>query len=130
MSDIFLGIITFVVIVVAIVFIRVLMELRQGLKTVRESAQKTEELLVPVLQELQTSLRSLRQTTDDMDAVVEDVRVLSGSMRQFGENVKRISDVVRVVSESTALNVTGLGVAVKAASTHLLKNFLKKKKTY
>ena len=130
MSDIFLGIITFVVIVVAIVLVRVLMELRDGLKTVRESAQKTEDLLAPVLQDLQASLQSLRQTTDDVDAVVEDVRVLSGSMRQFGENVKRISDMVEIVSESAVVNVTGLRVAVKAASTYLLKNFLKKKKTY
>ena len=126
-NAIFFGIITLILVVVAVVVVRVLLELRAGLAMMKESVQKAETSILPVLSELQLSLHSLRQVTDDIGSVTEDVRAFSGNVRRIGENVQRISGLVEEITETGAVTVAGLKAGVRVGLSHLVKNFLKGK---
>jgi hypothetical protein len=76
MIEIYIGIMTLVVVVMAIIAIRVLLELRRDLEMIRQTTKKTEESLLPVLQELQKSLESARRVTDNVGSVTDDARAL------------------------------------------------------
>jgi len=127
MIEIYIGIMTLVVVVIAVIAIRVLIELRRDLEMVRQATRKTEESLLPVLQELQRSLESVRHVSDNVYTVTEDARALSSSVRKLGENVMQISDAVASVAESGAVTAAGLKLGVRAAVTYFLKNFPKRK---
>jgi len=118
-----------VLIAVAIPMIRVLLELRDGLKSIKESTVNAENSLVPVLQEIQLSLQSLRHVTDNVAGVTDDARVLSGSIRKIGEDVRIVSNAFETVAVSSAISVAGLKVGIKAALVYLLKNSIKNIRT-
>ncbi len=129
-NSIFLGIITLAVVVLTAVIIRVLMELKADLAVIKESAQRTEESLVPLLDELQLTVKSLRTVTDNVGGVTEDVRVFSSSVREIGENVRQVSQLAEDFGRASALSITGLKVGVTTALGVLMKNMFKTKNTY
>ncbi|MDR2017982.1 MAG: hypothetical protein LBQ00_03790 [Syntrophobacterales bacterium] len=128
MIEIYIGIMTFVVVVLAVIVTLVLLELRRDLGMIMRTIKQIEESLLPVLQELQKSLESVRHVTDNVGIVTEDMKTLSGSMKRFGENVRQISDIMKGVTGSGAISVAGLKMGVKAAFIYFLKNFLKVRK--
>ena len=130
MIDFFLGFITFLLIVLAVVMVIILIEVRRGIKTVEESVHKAEKEAVPVLKQVELSLQSVRQITERVATVAEDVQVFSGSVRQVGQNVKQISDAFEELAESSAISASGLKVGVKTALIYLAQNWSKRKKTY
>ncbi|MGZ3806420.1 MAG: DUF948 domain-containing protein, partial [Pseudobdellovibrionaceae bacterium] len=85
MNNLFLGIITVAVIVAAIVFIYVMVELRKTIHVLRELGNTMENSLKPTVAELQETLKSVRNVANNVTTVSEDVKTLSGSLREVGE---------------------------------------------
>jgi uncharacterized protein YoxC len=135
MSSFYAGLITLAVLVVAVFFILVMVELRHAIRAL-EAFLKTVELTVnPTLEELRKNLQSTRTMTENISILTEDVKVFSGSLREMGENANRVSRTVRSIASlmdeqtfAATMKVSAVKAGVRAASEILLTNFLSKRK--
>jgi len=132
MSNFFLGLIIFAMIVAVIIFIWVMLELRKAIRALRELVNTTENSLKPTLAELQETLKSVRNVANNATVVSGDIKVLSGALRDVGENVKGVSgdikhlmDFVDGITSSAVVETSGLKAGVKAGVWYFLKNLLK-----
>jgi uncharacterized protein YoxC len=132
MNNLFLGIITVAVIVAAIIFIYVMVELRKTIHALRELVNTMENSLKPTIVELQGTLKSVKHVANNVTTVSEDVKILSGSLREVGENVKRVSrdighvvDFVDGITSSATVEASGLKAGIKAGLWYLVKNLTK-----
>jgi methyl-accepting chemotaxis protein len=132
MSNFFLGLITFAIIVAVTIFIWVMLELRKAIRALKELVNTTENSLKPTVAELQETLKSVRNVADNATVVSGDVRVLSGALRDVGENVKSVSgdmkhltDFVDGITSSVVVETSGLKAGVKAGTWYFLKNLFK-----
>jgi len=132
MSNFFLGLIIFAMIVAVIIFIWVMLELRKAIGALKELVNTTENSLKPTVAELQETLKSVRNVANNATMVSGDIKVLSGALRDVGENVKGVSgdikhlmDFVDGITSSAVVEASGLKAGVKAGVRHFLKNFFK-----
>src|SRR4030042_28353 len=101
MSNFFLGLPIFAIIVAVIIFIWVMLELRKAIGALKELVNTTENSLKPTVAELQETLKSVRNVVNNATVVSGDIKVLSGTLtlRDVGENVKGVSGDIRHRSE-------------------------------
>jgi uncharacterized protein YoxC len=132
MSNFFLGLVIFAIIVAVIIFIWVMLELRKAIRALRELVSTTENSLKPTVAELQETLKSVRNVADNATVVSGDIKVLSGALRDIGENVKRVSgdvkhlvDFVDGMTSSAVVEASGLKAGVKAGVWYFIKNLFK-----
>jgi uncharacterized protein YoxC len=132
MSNFFLGLITFAIMVAVIIFIWVMLELRKAIRALKELVNTTENSLKPTVAELQETLKSVRNVADNATVVSGDIKVLSGVLRDIGENVKRVSgdvkhlvDFVDGMTSSAVVEASGLKAGVKAGVWYFIKNVFK-----
>ena len=132
MSNFFLGLIIFAMIVAVIIFIWVMLELRKAIGALKELVNTTENSLKPTVAELQETLKSVRNVANNATMVSGDIKVLSGALRDVGENVKGVSgdikhlmDFVDGITSSAVVETSGLKEGVKAEVWYFLKNLFK-----
>jgi uncharacterized protein YoxC len=132
MSNFFLGLVIFSIIVAVIIFIWVMLELRKAIGALKELVSTTENSLEPTVAELQETLKSVRNVADNATVVSGDIKVLSGVLRDIGENVKRVSgdvkhlvDFVDGMTSSAVVEASGLKAGVKAGVWYFIKNVFK-----
>ena len=132
MSNFFLGLVIFAIIVVVIIFIWVMLELRKAIRALKELVSTTENSLKPTVAELQETLKSVRNVADNATVVSGDIKVLSGALRDIGENVKRVTgdvkhlvDFVDEMTSSAVVEASGLKAGVKAGAWYFIKNLYK-----
>ncbi len=132
MSNFFLGLVIFSIIVAVIIFIWVMLELRKAIRALKELVSTTENSLKPTVAELQETLKSVRNVADNAIVVSGDMKVLSGALRDIGENVKRVSgdvkhlvDFVDGMTSSAVVEASGLKAGVKAGVWYFIKNVFK-----
>jgi uncharacterized protein YoxC len=132
MSNFFLGLVIFSIIVAVIIFIWVMLELRKAIRALKELVSTTENSLKPTVAELQETLKSVRNVADNATVVSGDIKVLSGVLRDIGENVKRVSgdvkhlvDFVDGMTSSAVVEASGLKAGVKAGVWYFIKNVFK-----
>jgi uncharacterized protein YoxC len=127
MSNLLFGIITLSIVAAASVFVYVMIEVRETVKTVKEFLKNTEDTLNPTIEELRKSLKSIRNVTDNATAITEDVRTLSSSVREVGNNIMQVSKFVNSAASSPFLCISGLKAGIKAAAGVIIKDVLSKK---
>ena len=132
MNNLFLGLITAAVIVAAIIFVFVMLEIRRAVRILEKLVSTTEDSLKPTVAEVQETLKSVRNVANNVTAVSEDMKILSGALRDVGENVQRVSgDVKRLMNfvdemtSSATVEASGLKAGVKAGFWYFLKNLRK-----
>jgi len=132
MSNFFLGLVIFAIIVAVIIFIWVMLELRKVIRALKELVRSTENSLKPAVAELQETLKSVRNVADNATVVSGDIKVLSGALRDIGENAKRVSgnvkhlvDFVEGMTSSAVVEASGLKAGVKAGAWCFIKNLIK-----
>ena len=132
MNTIFFGLIVLAFIAGTVIFIVVMIELKNAIKELKELIRTTEKSMKPTLTELQGALKSLRDFTDNINEVAEDVRDFSDSIsgvsesvRIAGENVRRVSAIVGDVSSLAKAEVSGLKAGVRAGFQVFFKDLLK-----
>ena len=132
MSNFFLGLIIFAIIVAVIIFIWVMLELRKAIGALKELVNTTENSLKPTVAELQETLKSVRNVANNATMVSGDIKVLSGALRDVGENVKGVSgdikhlmDFVDGITSSAVVETSGLKAGVNAGVWYFLKNLFK-----
>jgi uncharacterized protein YoxC len=130
MNNIFFGLITLAILVLAGFVVYAVLALKKTLDSVKKFIETTENSLVPAVEEIQLTLRSVRKITDDTGAVTEDVKVLSASVREMGDSVKRINSVVNTALCASTSQVAGLKAGLKAGLVYFLKNMLSKDGPY
>jgi uncharacterized protein YoxC len=135
MNSFYAGLITLAVLVVAVFFILVMVELRHAIRALEAFLKTVELTLNPTLEELRKNLQSTRTMTDNMSILTEDIKVFSGSLREVGENANQISRTVRSIASlmdgqtfAATMKFSAFKAGVRAASEILLKNFLSKRK--
>jgi len=133
MTNLMMGLITAAIIVTAIIFIYVMVELRKTIHVLRELVNTSENSLKPTIAELQETLKSVRNVADNVTVLSEDMKILSGSLRDVGENVMRISrdighvvDFVDGITSSATAEASSLKAGIKAGLWHFAKNLLRK----
>ncbi len=132
MSNFFFGLIIFAIIIVVIIFIWVMLELRNAIRALKELVNTTENSLKPTVAELQEALKSVRNVADNATVVSADIKVLSGALRDVGENVKSVGgdikhlmDFVDGITSSAVVETSGVKAGVKAGVWYFLKNLFK-----
>ncbi|MCX8021864.1 MAG: DUF948 domain-containing protein [Syntrophorhabdaceae bacterium] len=128
MGNIFFGIITLSIVVVACVFIHVLLEVKKTSRKACDFLQTTEASLEETLEEVKKSLRSIRGLTENVTTITDDIKVLSSSVRETGHNIRDISRVLNSVVTASSSRFSGLRAAIKAGSAVLLTGFLRHRK--
>lgn len=124
MDNLFLGIITLVVLVCGCFAVYVLVQLKKTLNSFQQLIDTTENTLKPTIEELQVTMRSVRKITDGIGTVTDDVQALTGSLRTVGENVRYVSDYVSSVALSSSSHTSGLLEGLKAGFGYFLGNML------
>lgn len=132
MSNFFLGLIIFAIIIVVIIFMWVMLELRKAIRALKELVNTTENSLKPMVAELQETLKSVRNVANNATVVSGDIKILSGALRDVGENVKGVSgdikhlmDFVDGITSSAVVEASCLKAGVKAGVWCFLKNLFK-----
>ena len=133
MSNLFWGLISLAIIVAAIIFIWVMLELRKAIKALKELVNTTENSLKPTVAELQETLKSVKVLADSTIEITEDMKIFSGALKDAGKSVKHVSgDVERVVNlvegitSLASLETSSLKAGIKAGLWVLSKSFFKK----
>jgi uncharacterized protein YoxC len=116
MSQVWIGLIVFALIVIAGALIYLLVEVR-----------KVAHSLKPVLEELQQTLKSLRSVSDELNDVTGDIKTFSGAVRDIGQNIRHVSNLIDDVTSSTIIKASGLRVGIRTALEVLLNNLFSKK---
>jgi uncharacterized protein YoxC len=133
MNNLMMSLITVAIIVTAIIFIYVMVELRKTIRGLRELIETVENSFKPVVAELQETLRSMKNFTDSTVVITDDVRIFSGALKDAGKSVKHLSgDVEHVVSLAegitslASLEALSLKAGIKAGLWVLSKSLFKK----
>jgi uncharacterized protein YoxC len=133
MSNLFWGLISLAIIVAAIIFIWVMLELRKAIKALKELVNTTENSLKPTVAELQETLKSVKVLADSTTEITEDMKIFSGALKDAGKSVKHVSgDVERVVNlvegitSLASLETSSLKAGIKAGLWVLSKSLFKK----
>lgn len=145
MNSIFFTLITVAVILAAVVFIIVMLELRTAIKALKGFISTTEYSVKPTLdelqmtlssirdvtgsantvsRELQLTLRGIRDITDNVTIVTEDVKTLSSSVREIGVKARHVSELIEDVTVLSTSKVSGLKAGLRAAAEVLVKGLL------
>ena len=127
MTDLYLGLITLAVLVVAGYVIYMILELRSFMRSARQFMEKTENTINPALEELQRSLASIRGLSDNLTMVTDDVKTLTGSVREVGDSIKVVSANLKRfttvnIAESSALKA-GIRAGLEYAKNQILARY-------
>ncbi|RME63768.1 MAG: DUF948 domain-containing protein [Nitrospirae bacterium] len=91
--EIYIGVITLVVVVVGGFAVYTIIEARRTLKGINEFIKTTEE-------ELNPTIKTLRETLENLNSIIEDIQTMTGSTRQIGENLRDVSEKISETIES------------------------------
>lgn len=143
-NEIFFGLITAAIIVLAIFLIWFIVRLAGTVRALRslietadqalKEASGVDEALKGAIGEVSQNLRSLRAITDDVSVATGNLKSFSGSVRDVGrgvqglaENVTKISALVQDLSNETVASACGLRAGIKTGFEVFLKSLLKEK---
>lgn len=132
MNIIFFGIITVSVVVAVIVFVIIMLEVKDTIKKLKEFLASAESSLQPTLIELQSAIKNIRELTEETTLATKGIRVFSDSIKEIGEqaksvsiNVKRISRFLEDITSATIIETSGIKAGVKAGVLTFMKNLFK-----
>lgn len=113
MNSLLLGIITVCLFAITVCLIRLLIETRAAVKSLKDLIKTTESNLTPTITEIQVTLKSIRQLTDNLNTMSGDTKVFFNSLRNVGEDLQHLSKLFNELSTSTAIKITGIFSGVK-----------------
>ena len=125
MSNFLLGVISVSVIAAVCVFIYVMLELKEAIRSLKDMIKTTENNLNPTLEELRETLKSLRNITDNVTDVTEHVKAVTVNIKDVSNSIKKVGKTLDGMSLPSSLCMSGIKAGVIAASGVLLKNLLK-----
>lgn len=125
-TAVFLSIIVFVCLVIAVVLVYLLLEIRRAVRKLEDFISTSRSSLIPTLDELPGTVKSIRRIADNMSVVTEDVKTLSGSVREVGENIRQTSAYIEGIASSSSIQISGLKAAVRVGLNTLMNNLMTK----
>ncbi len=127
MNNLFFGLITLAVLVLAGFIIYFILELKKTISSLRVTVESLEQKIAPTVEEVQITLKSVRKITDDVGVVSEEVKGLSSSVRVMSENVKYASEAVSRLTTNSVAQISGVREGIKAGLGYFISNLFNKK---
>lgn len=115
-----------VLVVVAVFFVRALIEIRATVIAARGLVTRIDTELVPVVKDLQGVLADLKVTTEGIASRVDDVKSAMTAVGDTGRNVTRINAVIGNVADLLT-RITLVSTGVKAAGQYVCDRISRKR---
>lgn len=115
-----------VLVVVAVFFVRALIEIRATVIAARGLVTRIDTELVPVVKDLQGVLADLKVTTEGIASRVDDVKCAMTAVGDTGRNVTRINAVIGNVADLLT-RITLVSTGVKAAGQYVCDRISRKR---
>lgn len=125
-TQLFLGVIAAVFIVLLAFLIPLILRAKQTLKSVDDFVKVTQESLIPLLSELKKSVERLNRITEDIEDSTKNIQHLSKAIGETGALFEELNNLVKRTGLSFSIKTASLGVGIKTALGVIAKGIIKK----
>lgn len=125
-TQLFLGIIAVVFIILVAFLIPFIIRAKNTLKSAETFIKVTQESLIPLLSELKESVERLNKVTRGVETSVQNVQHLTNALGDLGALVDEINNFVKRAGLSFSVKIVSLGIGIKTALGTLIKGIMKK----
>lgn len=126
MEIFFLGIITGVLIVVAVFLIPAIRQITRTAKDAENFIRTTQESLNLLIVEIQKTVAKTNQAISKLDETVSDVQQLTKAVGNTGEIIENVNKTIRQFSGTCSVTALSFTAGIKAALEILAKETFKK----
>ena len=125
-TQLFLGIIVALVIILLAFLIPLILHAKRTLKSADSFIKVTQESLTPLLSELRESTERLNRITQHIEDSTKNVQHLAKSIGEIGMLIDELNNLVKQKGLSFSIKTASLGVGIKTALSTLAKGIIKK----
>jgi uncharacterized protein YoxC len=124
--ELFLGIITVVLIILLGFIIYFILNIKNMLRSVESFVKTTQEPLILLLSELRESVERLNRIIKDIEDSTKNVQHLSKAIGELGALIDELNNFVKRTGLSFSIKTASIGVGIKTALGVLARGIIKK----
>jgi len=124
--ELFLGIITVVLIILLGFVIYFILSTKNTMRSVENFIKTTQEPLISLLSELRESVERLDRIIRDIEDSTKNVQHLSKAIGELGALIDELNNFVRRTGLSFSIKTASIGVGIKTALGVLARGIIKK----